>query len=83
MRALSHLVIISLALTGCDPLLSLQGAFWPPWIISMVSGSFLTAICSALLSRAGLSEHLGPPVLIYTCLWALLTFTFWLVAFSS
>jgi len=49
----------------------------------MVSGLVLTAILSNLLSKANLAEFLGPPVLIYPSLWALLTFTSWLVAFSS
>ena len=80
---LIFLIFLSLSLSGCDPLLSLQGSFWPPWIMSMVCGLVLTAILSNLLSKANLAEFLGPPVLIYPSLWALLTFTSWLVAFSS
>ena len=83
MRCLIFLIFLSLSLSGCDPLLSLQGSFWPPWIMSMVCGLVLTAILSNLLSKANLAEFLGPPVLIYPSLWALLTFTSWLVAFSS
>ena len=69
-------------LTGCDPLLTIQGSFWPPWIIAMVAGSVLTGVASWLLGVSGLEPYLGPPLLIYPSLWALLTFGTWLLCFG-
>lgn len=65
-------------LAGCDPLLSIQGSFWPPWIVAMVVGTVLTVLLSWLLGALGLSPHLWPPLLIYPSLWALATFAAWL-----
>lgn len=69
-------------LTACDPLVSLQGSFWPPWIIAMLGGIFLTVIASKALDRMGLLSFMGPPALIHAALWLLMTFLTWLVAFD-
>lgn len=79
---LAALTVPSLCLAACDPLLTIQGSFWPPWIVSMLSGLALTGILSTLLGRIGLAPYLGPPLLIYPCLWAGMTFTTWLLAFG-
>lgn len=79
---LATLALSCPSLTACDPLLTIQGSFWPPWIVSMLSGLALTGILSTLLGRIGLAPYLGPPLLIYPCLWAGMTFTTWLLAFG-
>ncbi|SMF95077.1 Uncharacterised protein family protein [Methylomagnum ishizawai] len=71
-----------LLLTGCDPLLSVQGSFWPPWIVCMLSGLVLAAAASLAFSALKLSPYLGNPLITYTALWALLTFTIWLVGYA-
>jgi len=72
---------VLLVLAGCDPLVSLQGSFWPPWIIVMVAALPMTAIIHAALKRLGVAEHLRPTLLVYPALWALMTFIAWLLAF--
>lgn len=69
------------ALAGCDPLVSLQGSFWPPWIIVMVAALPMTWFVHVFFKRLGLAGYLQPPLLIYPSLWALMTFVAWLVAF--
>ncbi len=69
-------------LGGCDPLLSIQGSFWPPWIVAILTGLALTVLVSWLLALLKLSPYLGPPLLIYPALWALLTFCTWLAAYT-
>ena len=83
-RALNRAQVLALAipLTGCDPLLTIEGSFWPPWIIAMVAGSVLTGLASWLLGLSGLEPYLGPPLLIYPSLWGLLTFGTWLLCFG-
>ena len=83
-RALKILIPVGMAalLAGCDPLLSIQGSFWPPWIVAILVGLALTVLVSWLLGLLKLSPYLGPPLLIYPSLWALLTFCTWLAAYT-
>jgi hypothetical protein len=70
-------------LTACDPMLSIQGSFWPAWIICILAG---LAACMALmwqLVRHRLAPYLGPPLLIVPSLWALCTFVIWLLFYST
>jgi len=78
---LVFLASLATILTACDPLVSLQGSFWPPWIIVMVAAFPLTVGAHHVLKYLGLADHLSPPVLVYTALWALMTFLGWLIAF--
>lgn len=68
-------------LSGCDPLVSLQGSFWPPWIIVMVAALPMTMGAHGVFKRLGIADHLQPALVVYPALWALLTFLTWLVAF--
>lgn len=76
------LLPLMLLLGGCDPLLSIQGSFWPPWIMSMLAGIALCAGLMKLLDRYDLVDHMGPHLVVYPCLWAWLTFSVWLLAFA-
>lgn len=76
------LTLIAVFLAGCDPLVSLQGSFWPPWIIVMVAALPLTWLISQLFDRLGIADFIRPPLLIYPTLWALITFICWLLAFD-
>ena len=78
---LSLTVLFMGCLNGCDPLVSLQGSFWPPWIIVMVIALPMTGIAHAAFKRLGIADHLQPVLLVYPALWALMTFLAWLVAF--
>lgn len=78
---LLRILPLPLLLSGCDPLLSLQGSFWPPWIIVMIVALPMTTVAHALLDRLGVAEYLRPTLLVYPALWALMTFIAWLVAF--
>ncbi|MEN9682079.1 MAG: hypothetical protein RLZZ627_1972 [Pseudomonadota bacterium] len=78
---LAFLASIATILTACDPLVSLQGSFWPPWIIVMVAALPLTVMAQIFFKWLGLSDHLQPAILVYPSLWALFTFLTWLVAF--
>lgn len=73
--------LLALPLSGCDPLVSLQGSFWPPWIIVMVAALPLTVMAQVFFKWLGLSESLQPTIVVYPALWALITFIAWLVAF--
>jgi hypothetical protein len=76
-------LLLALPLAACDPLLSIQGSFWPPWIVCMLAGLLLTVLVSLLFSWFKLDPYLGHPMLIYPSLWALMTFAAWLLAYAE
>ncbi len=76
-------ILLALQLVACDPLLSIQGSFWPPWIVCMVVGVALTVVASQLFYWMKLDPYLGHPLLIYTSLWALFTFATWLLGYAE
>ena len=80
--SIGFMFLLALPLSACDPLLSLQGSFWPPWIVCMFTGLLLTALASQLLSLLKLEFDLGHPLVIYPCLWVLMTFTTWLLGYG-
>ncbi len=77
------IIVLALQLVACDPLLSIQGSFWPPWIVCMLTGVFLTVAFSQLFYWLKLDPYLGHPLLVYPSLWALLTFSTWLLGYAQ
>ncbi len=75
-------VASTLLLTGCDPMLSLQGSFWPAWIVCILAGLAASMLLMWQLIRLRLAPHLGPPLLIAPSLWALCSFSIWLLFYS-
>ncbi len=76
------MLALSLLLTGCDPMLSLQGSFWPAWIVCILAGLAASMLLMWQLVRWRLAPHLGPPLLVAPSLWALCTFSIWLLFYS-
>lgn len=77
------LALQTFLLSACDPLLTIQGSFWPPWIVCIVSGMVLTTAMSLVFTTIRIDPYLGHPVIVYTCLWALLTFSTWLIGYAQ
>ncbi|ATG91722.1 YtcA family lipoprotein [Methylomonas koyamae] len=76
------LLAATLFVTGCDPMLSLQGSFWPAWIVCIMAGLAASMLLMWQLVRLRLAPHLGPPLLVAPSLWALCTFSIWLLFYS-
>jgi len=70
-------------LAGCDPLLDIDGSFFPAWMLCLIVGVTLTVIARQLLARAGLEPHLGPLIVIYPSLGLLVTLVTWLVLYRT
>ena len=68
---------------GCDPLLDIDGSFFPAWMLCIIVGVTLTVIARQLLARAGLEPHLGPLIVIYPSLGLLVTLVTWLVLYRT
>jgi len=75
--------ISAVFLTACDPMLSIQGSFWPAWIICILAGLAASMVLMWQLVRHRLAPYLGPPLLIAPSLWALCTFAIWLLFYST
>ena len=68
---------------GCDPILNIQGSFFPAWIVCMTVGLVLTAAGRQVFAVTGLEPHLGPLMLIYPSLWLLTTVLTWLTFYRT
>lgn len=77
------LALILVFLTACDPMLSLEGSFWPAWIICILVGLATSMLLMWQLVRYRLAPYMGPPLLIAPSLWALCTFVIWLLFYSA
>lgn len=76
-------ILFAVFLTACDPMLSLEGSFWPAWIICILTGLALSMVLMWQLVRHRLAPYMGPPLLIAPSLWALCTFSIWLVFYAT
>jgi hypothetical protein len=81
--SLGAAALTALAVAGCDPIINIQGSFFPSWIVCLAAGIALTAVAHRLFVLARLAPHLGPPLLIYPSLSLLLTLVTWLVFYRS
>ena len=77
------LILLSVGQLACDPILDVDGAFFPAWMLCMILGIGLTFAFYPLFVRMGIENHIGPPVLIYPSLALLLTLLTWLVFFRT
>ncbi|ASF45725.1 YtcA family lipoprotein [Methylovulum psychrotolerans] len=75
--------VLAVFLPACDPILSIEGSFWPAWIICILAGLATSMVLMWQLVRYRLAAHLGSPLLIVPSLWALCTFSIWLLFYST
>jgi hypothetical protein len=69
--------------SGCDPVLNVQGSFFPSWIVCMAVGVALTVVLRQLFAALRLEAHLGPLLLVYPSVWLLVTMLTWLVFYRT
>jgi YtcA family len=68
---------------GCDPIVSVQGSFFPSWIVCMAVSGVLTAVLRQLFAGLRLEPHLGSLLIVYPSLWILLTMMMWLTFYRT
>jgi len=76
-------VALVLLAAGCDPIISIQGSFFPSWIVCMTVGGVLTVVFRQMFSVLRLEPHLGPVLIVYPSLWILLTMLTWLTFYRT
>jgi hypothetical protein len=64
--------------TACDPLVDVAGAFFPAWMLCILIGIAATVSIRYLLARARLEPSLGPLLLVYPSLAAMIALALWL-----
>lgn len=72
-----------LALTGCDPIFSVDGAFFPAWLLCMIGAGFLLGAVRWIVNRLGWEPFIGPRVLVYFCVYLNCTLGLWLLIFRT
>lgn len=77
------LAALSLVATACDPVIDVEGTFFPAWLVCIVMGVALSLLTHRLFVAARVHAHLGPPLLIYSCLGLLFTLASWLVLYRT
>lgn len=86
MKNVRYLILLfPLALTGCRtaPAFNVLGSYFPAWLFCFFAGILLTIGARLVLRKYNLNEALDPPLLMYSCLTALFTFTVWLIFFRT
>jgi len=80
--ALATLMFTALLCAGCDPVVDIAGANFPAWLICAIAGIALTAAVRMLFATTRIEPYLGPLLVVYSCLAALLSCVVWLIFFN-
>ncbi len=81
MRRALILLLTSALLAGCDPIFSVDGAFFPAWLLCMLGGGFLLGGIRWGIHRAGIEPFVSVKVFTYFCVYLSCTLGLWLVFF--
>ena len=79
----THLALLScLLMAGCDPLVNVEGAYFPSWLVAGLTGVVGSVVVHLILVKIGLDKHLILKPLTYLALFVLLTFLTWMVLYA-
>lgn len=70
-------------LAGCDPVIDIEGSFFPAWMLCLAAGIALAILGRRLFAALGLEPSLGPLVVVYPSLALLFTLVVWLLFFRA
>lgn len=65
-------------LVGCDPILEIDGAFFPAWLVCMIAAGFMLGGIRWVVYRLGIEPYVGPRVTVYFCVYLSCTLGLWL-----
>jgi hypothetical protein len=75
-------VLMALWLAGCDPVINVAGANFPAWLLCLLVGAGLAAICRPVLVHVRLDPYLGPAAIIYSSLAVMFALIVWIIFFN-
>jgi hypothetical protein len=76
------ILLSTLAVTACDPVISIAGANFPSWLFCMLVGALLAALVRPLLLLSRLEPNVGPLTIFYPSLIAMLAMVVWVIFFN-
>jgi len=76
------LSVSMVAVTGCDPIITIAGANFPAWLLCLLVGAILTAALRPLLLLSRLELYVGPLTVFYPSLIAMLSMVVWVMFFN-
>ena len=76
-------LLLLLPLGGCDPLVNIEGAFFPAWLISGVTGLVCMVVTWSILRRLRIDEHLLLRAVSYICMFIFYTTLTWLLFYAK
>ena len=74
--------ILVLALTACNPTISLYGVYVPGWLAAGVAGFVLSYLSVSVLARFGALRPLGESGVFFCSLGAILAYIIWFAFFG-
>ena len=77
------LCVSILFMAGCDPLVNIEGAFFPAWLISGVSGLIAMVLTWSVLRKVGVDQFIWARPFTYICLLIMYTCLTWLVLYAN
>lgn len=72
-----------LLMGGCDPLINIEGAFFPAWLVSGVSGLLGMVITWNVFRRVGVDQYLLARPFTYITLLVMYTCLVWLIFYAN
>lgn len=75
--------VAMLPLAGCDPLVNIEGAFFPAWLVAGVSGVIAMVLTWSILRKMGVDQFLWARPFTYICLLVMYTCLTWLVLYAN
>jgi hypothetical protein len=67
----------------CAPIINLWGAYWPAWVLCLVSGILLALVSRVVLAWSRLEQYLGPLLLVYPMLIVAYACGLWLLLYRA
>jgi len=79
----AFVLLVALVAAGCDPIVNVQGSFFPAWVVCMIVSVVLTLALRQVFAASRIEPHLGPLLLVYPSLWVVVTLLTWLVFYRT
>jgi YtcA family len=62
--------------------INIAGANFPAWLLCLLVGAVLAALCRMLLVIARIDPYVGPPTIIYSSLTVMFALIVWIIFFN-
>jgi YtcA family len=74
---------LCLGSAACDPVLDVEGAFFPGWMVCILVAIALTVLLRFVFARLRIETSLGPLLIVYPSLTAGLALLLWLALYRT